>query len=93
MVNNGILNSDWMENAKRFVFRLVYWIPDQLWLQVTTYMPWWLFVNSNTISTVVSNHSKTVTLVDSFNNEVKQWAVTKNELLYPPEVATAEAGE
>lgn len=23
MVNNGILNSDWMENAKHFVFRLV----------------------------------------------------------------------
>lgn len=62
-------------------------------LQVTAYMPWWLFVNSNTISTVVSNHGKTATLVDSFNNEVKQWAVTKNELLYPAEVATAEAGE
>lgn len=45
------------------------------------------------ISTVLSNHSKTVTLVDSFNNEVKQWAVTKNELFYPPEAVTAEAGE
>lgn len=82
-----------MDNAKHFVFRLVLWIPIQLQLHVTTYIAWWLFVNPNIISTVISNRSKTVTLVDSFNKEVKQWAVTKNELLYSLEVVTAEAGE